>query len=416
MIRLVLRSLARNRWRSALTLGGVALGVGLIVWMSAFLDAYLVALARGATAGQLGLIQVHDADYADKPALWETLPLDGGLLEATGAAPGVAAVAPRLHGMGLVGNERRSRVAMVVGVDAEREPRVTVVRDGIRAGRWLSATPPEGADAREIVLGSGLAKQLAVAVGDELVIDLVTADGARGDDNVRVVGLLTTGNADVDRASAYMHLADAGFLMALEGRAHELAFALNQGADLDLTRDALRAVIPEGAVARTWRELVPDLVQMLDISGASMFVMYAIIFALIALGILNTQRMSALERRRELGVLTAIGTTPGRLTGQLVLEGVFLSTLGAIVGVALGGALVAYHAAAGFDMAAFGGSGTEGLSTLGISFDERLFFELDWAALAPPIIATAAVSLLCALWPALKAARANPVTAINGRG
>lgn len=416
MIRLVLRSLARNRWRSALTLGGVALGVGLIVWMSAFVDAYLVALARGATAGQLGLIQVHDADYADKPALWETLSLDEDLLEATGAVPGVAAVAPRLHGMGLVGNERRSRVAVVLGVDAEREPQVTVVRDGIRAGRWLSPAPPEGAEAREIVLGSGLAKQLGVAVGDELVIDLVTADGARGDDNARVVGLLTTGNADVDRASAYMHLGDAGFLMALEGRAHELAFALNDGADLDRTRDALRAVIPEDAVARTWRELVPELVQILDVSGASMFVMYAIIFALIALGILNTQRMSALERRRELGVLTAIGTTPGRLAGQLVLEGVFLSTLGGILGTALGAALVAYHGSAGFDMAAFGGSGTDGFSTLGISFDERLFFELDWGALAPPIAATAAVSLLCALWPALKAARANPVTAINGRG
>lgn len=414
MIRLVLRSLGRNRWRTALTVGGVAIGVGLIVWVSAFTDAYLDAMARGATSGQLGSMQIHDADYAKKPSLWATLDATPELLAAIAATPGVGGVAPRLNDMALVGHARRSRAAFVIGVDAVREPQVTSVLKAIKAGRWLSPVPPAR---REVVLGKGLADHLEVGPGDELVMDLVTADGSKGDDRMVVVGLIQTGNVDVDRRFAYIHLADAQYLAALDGRVHELAIGLAHGADLERTRAAVARLVPPGAELRTWKQLVPDMVQLIEVSEGSMWIFYLIIFALIALGILNTQRMSALERRREFGVLVAIGTTPNRLGVQLVLESIFLSTVGAALGVALGAALVSYHAANGLDMSAFASSGTgEGISWAGIAFDDLIYFRLDVAKLGPPIVWTAIVALLCGLWPAIKAARANPVTAISGRG
>ncbi|PKN55671.1 MAG: hypothetical protein CVU56_20050 [Deltaproteobacteria bacterium HGW-Deltaproteobacteria-14] len=417
MIRLVLRSLGRNRWRTALTVGGVAIGVGLIVWVSAFTDAYLQAMARGATAGQLGSLQIHDADYAKKPSLWETLDAPPELLDAIAATSGVSGVAPRLNDMALVGHATRSRAAVVIGVDAVREPQVTAVLKAVKAGRWLSAVPPEPPARREVVLGKGLADHLGVGPGDELVMDLVTADGSKGDDTMVVVGLIQTGNVDVDRRFVYLHLVDAQYLAALDGRVHELALGLAPGADLERTRAAVAPLVPAGAELRTWKELVPDMAKLIEVSEGSMWIFYLIIFALIALGILNTQRMSALERRREFGVLVAIGTTPNRLGVQLVLESIFLSTIGAALGVALGAALVSYHAANGLDMSAFASSGTgEGISWAGIAFDDLIYFRLDVAKLGPPIVWTAVVALVCGLWPAIKAARANPVTAISGRG
>jgi len=115
--------------------------------------------------------------------------------------------------------------------------------------------------------------------------------------------------------------------------------------------------------------------------------------------------------------LVAIGTTPNRLAAQLVLESVFLCTVGALLGVGLGAAAVAYNAAHGLDMSAFASSGSgEGISWAGIAFDNVIYFRLDVAKLGPPVLWTAVVALFCGLWPALKAARANPVTAISGRG
>jgi len=417
MIRLVLRSLTRNRWRTGLSLGGVAIGVGLVIWTTAFTDAYLDGMAHGATAGQLGSLQIHESDYAKKPSLWATLDDDPTLLAAIAKVPEVAGVAPRLTTMALVGHALRSRVAIVIGVDAAREPTVTAVKKGIKAGRWLSPTPPDAPARREVVLGKGLADHLQVGPGDELVMDLVTADGSKGDDVMTVVGLIQTGNVVVDRSFAYLHLRDATYLTALDGKIHEIAIGLAPGADLDRARAAIARLVPAGATLRTWKELVPDLVQLIDVSNGSMWVLYLIIFALIALGILNTQRMSALERRREFGVLVAIGTTPNRLAAQLVLESVFLCTVGALLGVGLGAAAVAYNAAHGLDMSAFASSGSgEGISWAGIAFDNVIYFRLDVAKLGPPVLWTAVVALFCGLWPALKAARANPVTAISGRG
>lgn len=416
MIRMVLRSLSRNRWRTVLTVGGVAIGVAMIVWVTAFTDAYLDSMARTATAGQLGSLQIHNADYAKKRSLWDTLDDDPGQRAAIAKVPGVVGVAPRLTGMGLIGHGQRTKVAIVLGVDAVAEPQVTVVKKGIKAGRWLSVEPPPRPAPREVVLGKGLADHLKAKPGDALVINLITADGSPGDDNVEVVGVIQTGNVEVDRAFVYMHLADAQYLSVLDGKLHELAIGLAPGADLDKAKAAIQAYVPKGAVLQTWKELVPDLVQIIEVSNASIWMFYLIIFALIALGILNTQRMSALERRREFGVLVAIGTTPNRLGLQLVLESIFLSCVGALVGIALGAAIVSYHAANGLDMGAFASGDGKGISWAGISFDNLIYFRLDYAKLLPPIVWTAVVSLLCGLWPAIKAARANPVTAISGRG
>jgi len=414
MIRLVLRSLTRNRWRSALSLGGVALGVALIIWVTAFTDAYLDSMARGATSAQLGALQVHAAAYVAKPSLWDTLDADPARLAALEAVPDVVGVAPRLRTLALVGHARRSRVAVVTGVDPTREARVTTVAKAVVAGRWLSPTPPAGRP--EVVLGQGLAEHLQVAPGDELVLDLVTADGGKGDDVATVVGLLRTGSVEVDRTFVYLDLARVAYLTALDGKLHELAIGLAPGADLDRAKAALLPLVPPGATLRTWKELVPDLVQLIDVSRGSMAILYLIIFALIALGILNTQRMSALERRREFGVLVAIGTTPHRLGLQVLFEGVLLCAVGALLGATLGAAAVAYHAAYGLDMSAFASSTSgEGLSWAGVAFDTVIHFRLDLAKLVPPVVWTLAVALVAGLWPALSATRIHPTTAISGR-
>ena len=65
-------------------------------------------------------------------------------------------------------------------------------------------------------------------------------------------------------------------------------------------------------------EIVPELAQMVELSDSALWIWYIIIFGIAGLGILNTQRMSALERRREFGVLLAIGVTPNRLRNLLL--------------------------------------------------------------------------------------------------
>lgn len=434
-IRLGLRNLARNRWRSGLTLGAVAVAVGLMVWSLAMYEGWLQAMVRGATSVETAQIQVHTVGYVDRPRAYRTFDLEEGLLEAVRAIPGVVAVSPRVELQGLVGDERRSRVGRVLGVDADLEREATPVADALTDGRWLSGDPEPYPAPREAVLGSGLARQLQASPGDELVTFLEAADGSLGNELLQVVGIVETGNTSVDRTTVYIHLADARALGALDAGVHELAIrtddlsgALETAADVaralgaragmpdDRSTDLSEAAgdVPDDQlVVRPWQEILPSVSQMIVIFRRSYWVLYLLIYLLAASGVFNTQRMSALERRREFGVMMAIGMRPRRMFRTLVVESGVLGLLGALLGAAAGAALAAYHQARGLDMGLF--TDQAAFSFMGVAFTERLYFVLTPEHVIQPVLVMLFVALLSGVWPAVRSARLDPAPTIAGR-
>ncbi len=429
--KLGLRNLLRNRWRSALTLAAVAVAVGLMVWTLGFYEGWIQQLVRGATGVETLQVQIHTAGHIEAPRVYESFALDDDDLRRILAVPGVEAVTPRIELHGLLGNEQRSQVARFVGVRPEMEAAATPVTDGLTAGRWLAAAPAEYPAAREIVVGEGLARQLRVEPGAELVVFLEAADGSLGNELLQVVGVVRTGNTRIDRMTAYMHLDDAQYLAALEGQVHEIAI---RAGDPDeaigvsrLVADALglRGTAPEeGAVergeveagervVRPWQEINPSMAQMLVIFRQSYGFMYLLIYLVAAVGIVNTQRMSALERRREFGVMLAIGMRPRRMFRTLVAETMVLGLVGALIGAAGGTLLTWYHATAGFDMTMF--TDQASFSMMGVSFSDRIYFELWPGAVIQPVVIMLFVAALSGLWPAIRAARIDPAPTIAGR-
>ncbi len=422
-LRVALRNLARNRWRTALTIGGVAMATGLVIWTASMMHGWMGMMVQAATGAEVGQVQVVTQGWIDDQTIYDSFPADAALLGKVEAVPAVTGAAPRLIAYGLVGHEKASQVARLVGVDAEREGRVTTVPGAVREGRWLSASPQAPPAAREVVLGAGLADRLAVHVGDELVTFLQAADGSMGNDKLRVVGVMHSGSDAIDRSSAFLHIEDVQWLVALDGRVHELLVRAAKGADLDRVAAGVGAALgdlhgdtegPAGAlVARTWEDAVPELAAMVEASASSMYLIYIIIYLIAALGILNAQRMSALERRREFGVLLAIGLTPGQLGRLIVSETVIISTLGAVLGGALGAAVSLYFAHVGW---ALGDGASDGsFAYMGVNFTGSLKFIFQWSDVAAQVVLVFFVGLACGLWPALKSARIHAVRAIAGR-
>ncbi len=412
-VRLGIRNLARHRWRTALTAGGIAAAVALMVWMVAFIDGWLQLMVEAATGVETGQVQVHTEAYVDQPRVYKHF--DGGeaLLFELGEVPGVAAVAPRVELAGLVGNERTSQVARLLGVDPERESRATAVVGGITEGRWIADDPAELPNPREVVLGQGLARQLRVSPGDELVVFLEAADGSLGNDLLEVVGLLNTGNAMVDRTTAYLHIDDAQWVAAMEGRVHALVLKTERSDEAPFLARDLQARVADDLQVQPWQEILPGLSQIITLSGDSYLVMYVILYLVAAVGIFNTQRMSAQERRREFGVLVAVGMRPRRLLGVLVVEAVVLGTLGAIMGGLLGAAISWRHATVGLDLNLFTDQG--GFTYMGVMFEDRIFAQMSVGAVVEPVVVMLGVALLSGLWPAWIASRVEPAPTIAGR-
>lgn len=439
-LRLGLRNLARNRWRSALTLAAVGVAVALMVWTLALYEGWIAQMVRGATAVETGQVQIHTAAYVEQPRAYRSFPVDPALLERIRSVTDVRAASPRVELHGLVGNEERSQVGRILGVDPGLEAATTPVAEAVVEGRWLSPEPPDYPAAREAVLGSGLARQLRVGTGDELVVFLEAADGSLGNELLRVVGTVRTGNTQVDRTTLYMHLEDAQVLGALHGEVHEVAIrtddltraletatavaeALDARRDPGSTdadtpgaaRDAERAAPtdPDALVVRAWQEILPSIQQMLVIFRRSSWVAYLLVYLVAAVGVLNTQRMSALERRREFGVMMAIGMRPRRMLRTLVAETAVLGLVGALIGAAAGGLLSWYHATRGFDLTLL--ADEVSFTYMGVAFSERLYFVLTPDMVAEPVLVMLVVALLSGLWPAFKAARIDPAPTIAGR-
>jgi ABC-type lipoprotein release transport system permease subunit len=431
-IKLGLRNLFRNRWRSALTLGAVAVAVGLMIWSLALYEGWIREMVRGATSVQTAQVQVHTAAYVDHPRVYYSFPADSALYREIQAVPRVVALAPRIKLTGLVGNEQRSQVAQILGIDPVREAQTTPIADAVVQGRWLSNDPAPYPAPREAVIGAGMARQLEAEPGDSLVTFLEAADGSLGNDLLQVVGIIQTSNTQVDQMAVYLHLADAQFLGALDGQIHEIAIRTN---DLTLAGETATAVAqaiggirsertPGGEatssaasedelLVQPWQEILPGVDQMIVIFRRSYWVLYVLVYILAAAGVLNTQRMSALERRREFGVMMAIGMRPRRMLRTLLVETAVLGIVGAGVGCALGTALSWYHSVYGFDMGLLADQAT--FSYMGVAFSQRLYFVLHPAIVVQPVVIMVVVAVFSGLWPAYRAARIDPAPTIAGR-
>jgi ABC-type lipoprotein release transport system permease subunit len=425
--KLGLRNLTRNRWRSGLTLAAVAVAVGLMVWTLAMYEGWINEMVRGATAVETGQVQIHTAGYVENPRVYRAFAPDPAMLQRIMAVRNVRAISPRVKAVGLIGNEQRSQVAQIKGVDPQLEAAATPIRDAIVAGRWLSDDPAPYPAPREVVLGKGMAQQLGVGPGDTLVVFLEAADGSLGNDLLQVVGVVRTANTQVDRMAAYMHLKDAQYLTALGDQVQELAIRTTNVDDAEATADSIAAAIhayagtpgkdaalPDGElVVQSWQQIMPSVYEMILLFRRSYWIMYLLVYLVAAVGILNTQRMSAAERKREFGVMMAIGMRPRRMFRTLVVETAVLGLVGAAIG-ALGGYLLSlYYAKAGFDMSVFTTEAT--FSYMGVAFSDKLYFVLRPSLVIEPVIFMLLVAMVSGLWPAIKASRIDPAPTIAGR-
>lgn len=426
-VKLALRNLLRNRWRSGLTLAAVAVAVGLMIWSLAMYEGWIQEMVRGATGVETAQIQIHTAAWVESPRSYRSFGADAELLGRIEALPGVIALAPRIELAGLVGNEEQSQVARIRGVDPAREARATPVAEAVVEGRWLSDEPAAYPAPREAVLGAGLARQLEAGPGDELVTFLEAADGSLGNELLQVVGIVETGNTGVDRMAVYINLDDARVLGALEGQVHEIAIRTG---DLGRAREAAAEIagaigaqvatfeearnLPgDVLVVRPWQEILQGIDQTIVVFRRSYWILYLLVYLLAAIGVLNTQRMSALERRREFGVMMAIGMRPQRMLRTLLVESGMIGVAGAAIGFVLGTALSWYHATVGFDLSAFASGAS--FSYMGVAFSERLPFVIRAANVVQPVVFMILVAVACGLWPAFRASRIDPAPTIAGR-
>jgi putative ABC transport system permease protein len=245
--------------------------------------------------------------------------------------------------------------------------------------------PPANGEARAIVLGVTLAERLGVGVGDPFEL--------RGEPFV-VVGVAAPGGVWNDRA-VFMPLAAMQAAFDRPGQVTEFSLQVAHPEDAgflaDLERDleqrfprldflASGDIAGQNDVVRTFRAF----------AGAVSWVAMGMALVIV----LNTLLMSVTERTREIGILAAVGWSPDRILGTVVLQGLLLTAFGAAAGVALGAfslRVVLRH------------------PTLGGLVEPGLRAEV----VVETLLAALVVGALGGLYPAWRAARARPAASLR---
>jgi putative ABC transport system permease protein len=354
MWRLAWRNLWRNRRRTWLTAGGVGFAVFLVVAaMCVQLGSY-ATMERTATSLLTGELQIQHADYLDDPRLDASLADAAALVARVSAEPGVAGAAPRVAAFALASAGERSYGAQVLGIDPTAEAQVVTFARQIIDGRALQA-PTEG------VLGSALARNLGVGLGDEVVLLGSAHQGGVAAMVVTVVGLFRTGMAELDRGLLLAPIDDVREAFDLHDRVHTVVVRTHDRVSLPTIAARLEAALPsvwpaesahDGArlAVRTWQALLPELNQAIEVDRLSGALFYWLIMVLVTFSVVNAFIMTVFERTREFGVLLAMGMRPGRLMVMLQWEAALVWALGAVLGVVAAALLVGWLAHTGIHL------------------------------------------------------------------
>jgi ABC-type lipoprotein release transport system permease subunit len=396
--KLAWRSLWRNRRRTLIALSSIAFGLTLAIFfisLSAGIHKQVIDDATRMLAGHLAL---EHPLYRDAPAPDLRLRGVAALVERIGSMQAVRETKRLVLAQAVVATGAGSSGVSLMGIEPEREARSSPLARKLVKGRYLLAR-----DERGVVVGRALAERLALEPDKKLVVTLSDPNGEMIEELLRVVGVFDTGADAIDGFVVQVPLPVAQRLLGFSrDEVTQLGVVLRSPDDLAHVRDELAMLSSEQALAvRTWQEMMPELSGWHTLDGGINRVLCGAILALVLFTILNTLMMSALERSREFGVLLSLGTPPGTLRLQLMVEAALLGALGCFSGGLLGSLAGYAMEVRGLDLHTL----TAGQSVGGFAFDARIRADLTLHQLVALSTLIFGATIMLSIYPTLRATR-----------
>lgn len=403
-LRLAWRNIWRHRRRTVIIVLAMALSLGLMFWYDGLIDGFNQAIYGNAVRVLGGNIQIHAAGYREKidnnPLI--PLPEDTAAVKAALAQPGVISATRRITTGGLLTNREGAFPISIIGIEPEAEAVVSLAAQHIAEGRWL-----EGSDQDMLLVGKGLAEVMGLKVGDRVTMVGSDIHKQNRQRTMTIVGIYDIGLPSTEKNMAYISLGEAQELFGMRGQSSEVVVNLEKIGPEPQIVAALTPQLP-GMEVEAFEQNYPELKAALGTKGAVMTIFGIIIILISAIGILNLLLMAIYERRREIGLLGAIGLKPRQIATLFILEGTLIGVVGAACGVLVGLAINISLGKVGLDFAAYA-SITEYMALI----SGRVYPSLGMSHAVGRVLTVIIISTLAALIPAVEASHREPAAALH---
>ncbi len=410
LLKIAARNLLRYRRRTLLTSLLIVIGMVAVLLFISVSGSFKNIMIGQFTDSILGHLEVHRKGYV---AAIDALPLNLNMQpnatakveEALKQIKEVENWSPRLKFGAMFSTFVETTSIRINGIDPQREAATLP----LLAGR-ISPKPKAGPllGKGEILVPALLASGMKVKVGDTVVLVTTNRDGSVNGKTFIVRGIME-GLSGPGGRDGYVHIDDARELLRIrDAEVSEYVIRLKDMARLDAVSKELKQALggltdKEGRPlleVHTWADLSPfaNIARMIDV--LTLFIKIMLV-AIVLVSVMNVMIMAVYERIREIGTISAIGTSPGKILSLFLCEGLMLGVAGTLVGTVV--SMILIYALNVWKISfIFGQQQTVVLSpSLALG---------QVAAVAGTVIAVAAIA---SLQPAWKASRMDPITALR---
>lgn len=330
------RNLWRNKRRTLITVSSVVFAVIFSVFMRSMQHGTYENMIKNVVEFYSGYIQIHKDGYWDDRQINNTFELTDEIENIAKSKPQVSYIIPRLESFGLVSVDRKSKGVMFVGISPDKENKMTKIADKVIEGSFLDE------DDDGVLVSQGVAEYLNVGLQDTLVMLSQGYHGVSAAGLFPIKGIVKFPSPELNRRLVLTSIGRAQDFFSAPNRITALLINVHNSDDVDMTVKELSGTLDKNYEVMSWHEMNPELVQQIESDNASAKIFMGILYVIVGFGVFGTILMMTAERKREFGVMVAVGMKRTQLSILVFLETLFMSFTGAVVGMVLGLPIVVY--------------------------------------------------------------------------
>lgn len=394
----------KNVWRNPARSGVVIVAVLLGTWAGIFCAGFFNGLIQDYLHNQIelsiGHLQIEHPQFGDLNNPKYSISNSDEIIQSLQSKPYVEMISAKSVATGLAQSPHSSFGVTINGIDVERDTSLAV-NQYITDGSMIDTTTRN-----PILIGIELAERLDLELRSRMVLSFQDVSGEITGGAFRVAGIFDTFVDQYDEGTVFILQGDLNRLLGQSGLIHNIRIYTDDLSTAEMHAGEINQEFPDVEV-KTWRDIAPELRYTFDMMDLTLYIVMIIIIIGLVFSIINTMLMAVLERTRELGMLRAIGMNKSRTFSMVMIETVFLTMVGAPVGLLLSWICIAYFGNVGINLSVF----AQGLNQYGIG--TVVYPSLTWPYYVNIMLMIAAASLLSALYPAWRTLKLKPVEAIR---
>jgi ABC-type lipoprotein release transport system permease subunit len=403
IIKIAWRNIWRNPTRSLVVIIAVCFGMVGGGFSTAVMLGAVNQRIEKAIDNESSHFQIHKPGFLDNPEIGNYMAEVNAFMPEILNKSFVDAGSARLKIDCSIASAYQNTGAILLAVNPEDEIRVTELENAIVEGDFFES------DARnQVLISQRMADKLKLKLRSKPVLTFLDINGELTGGAFRISGIYHTDNQMFDDMHIFVKRSDfepiAGFAAS---DAHEIALRFTDNEDLENRSEEIQAILPKTIDGKNWKELNPDLGMMNMMTEQFLWYLVAIIMFALAFGIINTMLMSILERKKELGMLMAVGMHQGKIRRMIIWETLFLTAIGSFSGLLINQLLVSITAKTGIDLSAY----AEGFSSFG--FGAVLYPEINANFYLQIVALVIVTALVAAIFPIMRAGKMKPADIIS---